>query len=70
MAKLYKDISECGSGVEEFRHFDGDIEKDLLRTFPRVPQFAFSRDSDKLQGISQTLRTEMMKNNENIKIEN
>lgn len=37
MTKLYRDISECGSEVKEFRNFDGDIEKDLLRTFPKVP---------------------------------
>jgi hypothetical protein len=40
MSKIYKDISECGNSCEELKKYDIDISKDLLRTFPKVPQFA------------------------------
>ena len=37
MTKSYFDISSCGQNCKELRDYDGDIEKDLLRTFPKVP---------------------------------
>lgn len=37
MTKSYFDISSCGQECKELRDYDGDIEKDLLRTFPKVP---------------------------------
>ena len=40
MAKQYRDISQCGMQCDELKKYDADIEKDLLRTFPKVPQFA------------------------------
>lgn len=40
MAKQYRDIQQCGMQCQELKKYDPDIEKDLLRTFPKVPQFA------------------------------
>ena len=40
-SKEYWNIEECGRANTELKTFDTDIEKDLLRTFPQVPQFAF-----------------------------
>jgi hypothetical protein len=42
MTQSYKDILKCGTECSELRKYDQDIEKDLLRTFPKVPQFASS----------------------------
>jgi hypothetical protein len=39
---MYQDIQNCGKGCTELNNFDSDIEKDLLRTFPKVPQFKFN----------------------------
>lgn len=37
MAKQYWDITKCGMDCSELQKYDHDIEKDLLRTFPKVP---------------------------------
>ena len=42
MSQQYRDISSCGIECQELTKYDADIEKDLLRTFPKVPQFASS----------------------------
>ena len=44
MSKEYWNIESCGRTNQELKTFDADIEKDLLRTFPQVPQFAFNTD--------------------------
>ena len=41
LCKQYWDIERTGIECQELRAFDTDIEKDLLRTFPSVPQFQF-----------------------------
>ena len=41
MSKTYHEIFRCGSQNKELTDYNADIEKDLLRTFPKVPQFAF-----------------------------
>jgi hypothetical protein len=54
MKKSYQDIERCGSQNTELTDYNADIEKDLLRTFPKVPQFAFyqgnnyEKDNDKI----------------------
>jgi hypothetical protein len=37
MHQQYLDISKCGMDCLELKKYDADIEKDLLRTFPKVP---------------------------------
>lgn len=39
LCKQYWDIERTGAQCQELKAFDTDIEKDLLRTFPQVPQF-------------------------------
>jgi hypothetical protein len=41
LCKQYWDIERTGAQCQELKAFDTDIEKDLLRTFPQVPQFQF-----------------------------
>ena len=37
MKKTYLEIFRCGSQNKELTDYNSDIEKDLLRTFPKVP---------------------------------